>query len=317
MKFDKDKIKTSSIFWGVFLISLGLFFLMNEFNLWNYDLSVIQYFWPLLLVIWGISILKIPGIVKKILASLAAILLALFIMSLVTHHWSCNVNHSIVSIFDDDGSEIPDDSVKYGKVLNYPYDSLCKAVTLNFDAGAGSFKIKDTCSDIMEVFSYSKLGDFQLNNTGTRENMILNLDMSIDKFWKKNKMKRKAVISLNPIVIWDLNLDIGASNFECDLTNYKMKTLNVDGGASNIEIKLGDIYDTTDVNIDVGASNIEISIPSTSACRIITSTGLSKKDFSGFNKNEDNYTTENFNKSKKIIYLNLSGGVSSFEVNRY
>ncbi|MBI5323909.1 MAG: hypothetical protein HZB41_01280, partial [Ignavibacteriae bacterium] len=101
MKFDKDNIKTKSIFWGVFLIFLGIFFLMNELNMWNYDLSVIQYFWPLLLVIWGISILKIPGIAKKILASLAAILLALFIMSLVTHHWSCNVNHSIVSIFDD------------------------------------------------------------------------------------------------------------------------------------------------------------------------------------------------------------------------
>ncbi|MBI5326611.1 MAG: hypothetical protein HZB41_15275, partial [Ignavibacteriae bacterium] len=129
--------------------------------------------------------------------------------------------------------------------------------------------------------------------------------------------KRKAVISLNHSIIWGLNLDIGASNFECNLKDYKLKSLNIDGGASNIEIKLGDLYDTTEVSIDVGASNIEISIPSTSACQIVTSTGLSQKDFSGFKKNDDNYTTENINKSKKIIYLNLSGGVSSFEVTRY
>ncbi|OGU18014.1 MAG: hypothetical protein A2X61_14910 [Ignavibacteria bacterium GWB2_35_12] len=317
MKFDKDKIKTSSIFWGVFLIFLGLFFLLNELSLWNYDLSIIQYFWPLLLVIWGISILKIPGIAKKILASLAAILLALFIMSLVTHHWSCNVNHNIVSIFAQDDSNIPDDSIKYELVLNYPYDSLCKAATLNFDAGAGSFRIKDTCSGILEVYSYSKLGDFELNNSGTRENVNLNLDMSLDKFWKKNKMKRKAEIKFSPVIPWDLNLNIGASNFDCDLSKYKIKNLNIDGGASNIEIMLGDLYDTTNVNIEVGASNIEIAIPSTSACQIVTSTGLSQKDFSGFKRSEDTYTTENFYTSKKRIFLNLSGGVSSFEVKRY
>ena len=317
MKFDKDKMKSSSIFWGVFLIFLGLFFLLNELSLWNYDLSVIQYFWPLLLVLWGISILKIPGIAKKVLASLAAILLALFIMSLVTHHWSCNINHNLVSIFDDDDSINTDDSIKYEMVLNYPFDSLSKTATLNFDAGAGSFKIKDTCNDLFEVFSYKKLGDFELNNSGSRENVLLNLNMNIDKFWKKNKMKRKAEIKFSSAIPWDLNLTIGASNFDCDLSKYKIKNLNIEGGASNIEIKLGDIYDTTNVNIEVGASNIEIAIPSTSACQIVTSTGLSKKDFNGFKKSEDIYTTENFYTSKKRIFLNLTGGVSSFAVRRY
>ncbi len=317
MKFDKDKIKTSSVFWGVFLIFLGLFFLLSELSLWNYDLSIIQYFWPLLLVIWGISILKIPGLAKKILASIAAILLALFIMSLVTHHWCCNVNHSIVSIFDDDGSNLPEDSIKYERVLNYPYDTLSKTATLNFDAGAGSFKIKDTCSDILDVYSYRKLGDFELSNSGTRENVVLNLDMNIDKFWKKNKMKRKAEIRFSSTIPWELNFTIGASNFDCDFSKYKIKNLNIDGGASNIEIKLGDLYDTTNVNIEVGASNIEINIPSTSACQIITSTGLSKKDFNGFKRSEDIYTTENYYTGKKKIFMKLSGGVSSFEVKRY
>lgn len=317
MKFDKDKIKASSIFWGVFLIFLGLFFLLNELSLWNYDLSIIQYFWPLLLVIWGISILKIPGLAKKILASLAAILLALFIMSLVTHHWSCNVDHSIVSIFDDHDSNNPGDSINYERVLNYPVDSLCKTATLHFDAGAGSFKIKDTCNELIEVYSYKNLGDFHLNNIGSREYVELNLDMNIDKFWKKNKIKRKAEIRFNASIPWDLNLNIGASNFECDFSKYQIKNLNIEGGASNIEIVLGDLYDTTIVNIEVGASNIEIAIPTTSACQIITSTGLSKKEFGGFKRSEDTYTTENFYKSKKKIFMNLSGGVSSFEVRRY
>jgi hypothetical protein len=317
MKMDKDKIKTSSVFWGVFLISLGIFFLFNEFGLWHYDLSIIQYFWPLLLVIWGISILKIPGLAKKILSSLAAILLALFIMSLVTQHWSCDVDNSIVSFFDDDDMSLPNDSIQYERVLYYPYDSICNTATLHFNAGAGSFKIADTCSDLIEVFSFKNLGDFNLSNSGTRVDVELNLDMTLDKFWKKNKKKRKAEIKFNPVIPWNLNLSIGASNFDCDFSKYKIYNLNIDGGASNIEIKLGDVADTTNVNIEVGASNIEISIPVSSACQIITNTGLSQKDFSGFKINEDIYTTENFKTSKKKIFLNLSGGVSSFKVSRY
>jgi hypothetical protein len=141
--------------------------------------------------------------------------------------------------------------------------------------------------------------------------------MNLDKFWKKNKMKRKAEIKLNPKLVWDLNLDIGASNFECDYSLLKLRNLSIDGGASNIEIKLGDIYDTTNVNIEVGASNIEIAIPSSSGCLIITSTGLSHKEFEGFIKNEDQYRTKNFTTANKKIMLKISGGISSFRVSRY
>ncbi len=307
------KVRSSSIFWGLFFISLGIFFLLHQFGMWNYNLSIIQDFWPLLLVLWGLSILKIPGLAKKFLSGLAGIFLALLIISFVTYHWNWNIHKNISVIFDDENDN--GKFTKYEKVLSEPFDSVNKAVCLNLDAGAGSFDIKDTSAELIDVYSYKNLGELGLNKNIDNGELNLHLDMSLSKFWKKNG--GKAEIRLSTIPVWDMNLKVGASNFECDLSKYKLRSINVEGGAASIDLKLGSLSDTTWINVDVGAASVDIRIPSNVGCQIKSNTGLSSVDISGFNKNEEGYYTENFTSSGKKIFLTLKGGVSSFNVSRY
>ncbi|MGF1922670.1 MAG: hypothetical protein ACQUHE_00715 [Bacteroidia bacterium] len=115
-----------------------------------------------------------------------------------------------------------------------------------------------------------------------------------------------------------MNVFIGAGEVDFDLSNYKVRTFNIDGGMASIDVKIGDMLAITDVNMQLGMADITIKIPKGSGCRIKTKTGLSSKDFDGFNKLENGtYETANYQSSSKKIFINLDGGLSDFKVKRY
>jgi len=269
--------------------------------------------------LWGISLLKIPGFAKKILASFSGLFLAIVIVSLITFKWDYNVNFNIHKLFGNHKNDysLNDTTNKFEKMLSHQLDSNITIASLSLDASAGGFLLKDTCSDLIQVYTFSQLSSSNLNVSNYNDSSAVSLDLTLDNIWKKNKEKRRANIMLNPKTIWNLNFDLGACTFEGDLSNYKVEDLNIDGGASSIEIKLGQIVNETNVNVDVGASSVKIQIPVGSGCEIISNTGLCNKNFHGFQKINDTWRTENFYKSDKKIHIDLSGGVSSFEVTRY
>ena len=103
-----------------------------------------------------------------------------------------------------------------------------------------------------------------------------------------------------------------------DFSEYKVSELDVNGGACNFDIKLGDLYGTTNVDIETGVSDIKIGIPSSSGCRIECETVLSHKDFTGFDKKSGNvYETSNYLTANKHVNIKLEGAISGFEIYRY
>jgi hypothetical protein len=123
---------------------------------------------------------------------------------------------------------------------------------------------------------------------------------------------------LNDNPVWDFNVDVGAAEFNLDLSAFKVNRLDIDGGASDIEVTLGERYNKTDVVIDAGAADITIKVPESSACEIRTSTILAGKDFGGFNKIDRGlYQTPNFSESANRIFIDIDAAVSGLTVERY
>ena len=77
-------MKSSSIFWGVFFVSLGALLLLNQFEAINADLGGIVRFWPVLIILFGVSLLNLPDIAKKIVSGAAGLFLALLIFGGIT-----------------------------------------------------------------------------------------------------------------------------------------------------------------------------------------------------------------------------------------
>ena len=308
-------MRTSTIFWGTLLIFLGLFFLLGNFGIFGVKPGTVFDLWPLLLIVWGVSLLKIPPVTKKIMAGLSALLIALLITSLFFHKWSfpfCDWDFN-----DNECTErIHSDSCT--NTLSLPYDSTYINARLNFSGGAGEISFYGTSTKLLDVFT-----------NGDKENISLKLDtamgnINIDLLYEPNKhvfkhfSNREVDVKLNPNPVWDMNLKVGASDCEFDLSNYKIKNLKLEVGAADIDLRLGDLQDRIDLEIDAGACSVTIEIPRTSGCEVTANTGLSSKDFEDFNKiDSETFRTENFNNSSKKIFIKFKGGVSSFEVERY
>jgi len=97
-----------------------------------------------------------------------------------------------------------------------------------------------------------------------------------------------------------------------------VKKLSIQGGAASYDVKLGQPLKNTDIEIQTGAASVTIRIPQNAACHITTETGLSSKNFDGFNKKDDDgYETPGFDKAANQIKISIEGAMSDFKVIRY
>jgi hypothetical protein len=318
-------MRTSSIFWGTLLIFLGIFFLLTNLGMIHLNLGWISSYWPLLLIIWGLSLLNIPRWAKNIMSAFSAILIALIIMSTVSQAWKGDfrfwkgMHHGINVTTSDDDEEGTDSTSHNTKKMVIAIDSTYTNGQFNFSGGAGEFTIQDTTSKLIDIEASGSNKDLICNPN--KDNKTVTLDYAFDsnsKIFRNIDKERYAKIKLSPNILWDLNLKLGAATVNCDLSEYKMQSVTLNVGAADITIKLGDLAEKTNIDVKAGASDIKISIPNSSGCEIISKTSLSERDFNGFQSNgKDSYKTENFDNSSKKIYIKISGGISSFNVERY
>lgn len=304
-------MKTKHIFWGLLFITIGLLVLFNNFGMMNIYWSNVWKFWPVVIVLWGISFLTKNVIIKNVIVASAAILLAVTIFASVK---------SATDVLSNDIEFVIDgDDIEYD-VTNYsqPYDSTIQTATFNFDAGAGSFIMANTTDSLIDVVTEGIKNNFSLTHLSADSKSNIDLEMKNTRFsFGKGKMKNKVDISLNTNPVWDINFDIGAAKIDLDLTPYKTENITIDMGAASLKLKLGDKVDKTDLQIDAGASSIEIEIPESSGCEIRSEVSLSSKSFEGFKKiSSDLYRTEGFDNAQKKIYIDLECGVSSIKVRR-
>jgi hypothetical protein len=274
--------------------------------------SSIWKFWPVVIVLWGVSFLTKNIVVKNVLVAAAAIFLAVTIFASVKSATGV-LSNDVEFVFD--GDDVEYDVTNY----NVPYDSTIHSATLNFDAGAGSFIMTNTTDSLVNIVTEGIKNNYTLTRLTSEDSQTnIDVEMKNTRFsFGKGKIKNKVDISLNTNPVWDINFDIGAAKIDLDFTPYKTEDITIDMGAASLKVKLGDKSPETNLSIDAGASSIEIEIPESSGCEIKSDVSLSSKSFEGFEKiSSDLYRTSGFDNSSKKIYIDLECGVSSIKVKR-
>jgi hypothetical protein len=305
-------MKNKNVFWGVFFISIGIFILINNLTSYHFYYEEVWKVWPVALILLGISMLIRHEIIRSILVGLTAFTLAFAIYSSFITGFDFFDDH--VTYFDDYEARGGDYNVQR---FSEEFDSGIKAATLNFDAGAGSFVIMDTTNNLM-MAKTEGVGNYSLSRSGNTGAVSLDLTMKDKHFsFKHGKIKNKVGIKLNPNPLWDININAGAANIDVDLSNYKIRNLDIAMGAASLDVILGMPEKETNFTLDAGVSSIDIAVPEKAGCEIRTDVALSGKNFKGFKEVKDNvYQTENFNRTDKKIFLELKTGVSSITVKR-
>lgn len=81
--YRKSVVTSQSVFWAVFLICFGGFWLMYNFGMATFRFGKVVDYWPILLILWGISFLRVPLWIKIVLSASAAVLLALLLIAFI------------------------------------------------------------------------------------------------------------------------------------------------------------------------------------------------------------------------------------------
>jgi Domain of unknown function (DUF5668) len=308
-------MKTKHLFWGILFISIGLLWLLNHFMWIDVEWDYIWKLWPIVIILWGLSLMIGNQVVRGIITGITAFILAFAIFASVKYGF-LHVGHGVEWSINDDNN-----SYKYG-VTEYSesYDNNYHKATLHFDAGAGSFISHDTTNDLFFAHAEGKQDNYSLTKSESDGNVELNFDMKKGHigFFHINKTRNRVDFKLNTEPLWDLKFDLGAASVDFDLSPYKTENISVDMGAASLKLKLGDKAQETRLTVDAGASSLEISVPEDAGCEIKTDVSLSSKHFDGFKSIEsDLFRTDNFENAKKKIFISIDSGVSSIKVTRY
>lgn len=307
------------VFWGVILVLIGVFFILKNVGVIYFDWVTIWRMWPLILILWGISLIPVKDYLKLIF-SVVAIGLAVLLVNRYDKNgyysfgWDSH-RHRLERSWDDSDWKNSGDSQE----LFQNYDSSIQRAELNLEAAAGDFRLSDSVPDNKLITFHKKgnIGNYSMTTEGDSTERVINLKIE-DSHVKFNNRGMRVDLGLNPKPVWDLDFDIGAASIDFDLSNYKIGKLSLDGGASSIDIKLGDLSDLTEVKINAGASSIDLEIPEDAGAELRTETVLSSRNFDGFKKiSRGLFRTDNYDSALHKITIDIDAGVSSVDIDRY
>ncbi len=308
-------LRSGTVFWGVFLIFIGLYFLLRNFGVSHWPVDVFLNLWPLAIIFWGVSILKIPYIYKRILAGVSAALIALFLIALISTGWRWMDRIFVgpkVSV--EYNSDDPDPALRKSDLIQM--DTSYKEAYFKFSGGAGEFDFSDFDSNLIEINGYGELGtlDFKLASDSVAD-IHYNMDDNDETI---NISERRRQLYFNRGVEWHIDINVGACDLNCDFSQLAVRDMEIDAGAADIDVRLGGLAESANVSVETGVSDVLIEVPESIGCEIRRKTGFSSTTFEGFEMaGKGVYRSPNFHSSDKKIYIQLKGGMSNFEVSFY
>ncbi|RNL51235.1 LiaF transmembrane domain-containing protein [Pedobacter jejuensis] len=323
-------MKLDRLIWGILLLFIGGVLLLENFGVIEFYWRNVWHFWPVFLIIAGLNILfNRNNSQAGSMVSIGVLVITLGFLFFKGQQepdrnswWGNRLKNDVDINIDDNDNDDNDGDTSYNQLnLSEPFSAIdnAKKAILNISGGGISFNLDGETNDLIKADVKKRHGEFSLTKQTTDSATVLTFKMGNKKNrWNFNDGGNDVDFKLNKAPNWDIIMKLGAGEADFDFAEYKVRTFRFDGGAASLDIKMGDLLPIADVVVKSGVADVKIQIPSTSGCRIRTKTGLSAKDFEGFEKLSDGvYETSNYKSSTKKIFINLDGGLSNFEVSRY
>lgn len=303
----KTGVNYRNFFWGFVLILLGVMYLLKKFDVIWFNWRDIISLWPLLLVLWGISLLPMKALYKLIVSLLAILAMVLLI-------WANPGRWHSGWIWIGDFHKRDNVEVRKSETLA---DSAAFA-SLELDAAAGSYVVGGITDQLVDFRHVGDSGTYYMSTTLEDSKYHVRIGPESKRNQFNIYRSHEVEIQLSPGPVWDIDIDAGAAEISLDLSMHKVRDLQVNGGATSIDIKLGSLSDQLNVDIETGVSAVVIRVPEEVACEVNTDSFLVARELPGFDKvSKSIYVSPNFSSSDRNIFIRFDSGISSLRVIRY
>jgi len=299
-------MKLSSLFWGVLFVLIGGLFLLNNIGVLNVDWTTVWRLWPMILVLWGLSILVGNQRPPWYAVVLMIGLMIFMVVAFAATQW-------IHGDFEGAGRD------SFAQTFEEPMAPTTEHATFRLQSGAGKFYIRDTTTQLVKAQTEVSFGKYTLSREQSDNSTDVTLDFrGRSRNWNFGGTRNRADVQLNTAPLWNIYVDVGAASANFDLSPYKVEELRLNAGASSLKVRLGNRAEETRVRIKTGASSTQVEVPESVGCEVRLQTALSGKRIRGFEKISSNrYQTSNFDEAARKIYIDVEAGVSQVTVERY
>ena len=331
-------MKANKIISGLTLLLIGIILLANTLNIleWSVWSNIIK-LWPLLLVSWGISLI-LRG---KSLSFLGPLIIFLGIILGVTASYmgiglegemireAKTLSREIVIEVEkvpetgvaleteitpgiETASETEISSETETSLETKEYPEIEKAsIGLNLDVGKLTMgESTPLLYECISQYRYKEFEPFEEYSTTEKEANILIYHSSVKGNFRNPKNKWQ--LKLNNQIIYDLNIETGAVNMDCNLSAFKVEKLYIESGASNINLVIPKY--NSKIIIDTGVSNIDIAIPKNVGTTVNIDSGIAIKDLDDFIKRDSMYISNNYDSSEFKVDIEIDCGVSHINI---
>ena len=200
-------------------------------------------------------------------------------------------------------------------------ESNLQEATLNFEGGAGNFKLKGDTDKLFEAETRSSVGEFTANirNNRNAQTAVIDFKMVNNHVELKNgNMKNEVEINLNENPTWNIDMGVGAGKANFDLSAYKIKSLKVSTGVADLDLRLGDKVPQADVKIESGVASVTLEIPKSVGYEVRLDGALNVKNMDDLEKINDNlYRSTDFETATRKVVIRYDAGLSKVKIRRY
>lgn len=285
------------------LIIIGIIFLGINFGFIDSTIwSTIWQYWPVILILVGISILcksVLPKVAANVITIIALISAFGCIVLFNTLDYSGSTNNTATAVLN----------------IDEPLSSTVTKLETEVTLGAQDLLIEDLSSGMVDGRIESPNGSsatYTLEEVDGIAKLVVDQKSGI-KFWPTQKVIGTSRLALTNQVPVKLVLNVGAVDINADFSKLKMEKFELDSGAMTADIKLGDLLDKSEIDIDTGASDVSIKVPLSVGLKVVKSSGVSSINFNNLETETsgDTVTTKNYTTATKTINVDLSCGAST------
>lgn len=298
-----DKNSKGFSFTAIFLVLLGIVFLLNNFGILSWDLwQNLWKFWPVLLILFGLEIILGRGSSPK---GLGLLLFLIFVVPFLL----------VLNPFT--GNPLATKKVEFQK----PLSSLTKA-SFSFNLPSSNIKIDSLDQNSTSVFTgflkYSQvLPPPNLDERHHFEEATYTFTQpSGNQLPFANNIGNSGSFSVSRLIPVEFSFKSNTGVFDFNFENLKVGLVEVNSTAGSVNINFANNFSTR-AYLNTKASLIKLKIPQEDSVslKIDASVKNLKLDEKRFNKIAvGNYRSTNFDKAITKIEIEISGSVSSIEI---